>query len=151
VRDLLDKDKYWDSLNPNVIMCSPLIRAQKTALGLLTREQDILSVKYLESLRETTPFETIVASTVNKRIKTFETHLLTSTTMDDRIVVIGHSQYFRKMLNLPGLMRNCDVVRATANFDDEGKCIWSDVSLLYRSTLSNPNPIQIEKDITSTI
>lgn len=144
LRALLERDNWWHSVKPDAIFCSPLVRARKTCLGILTSEEDRARVQVLDCLREVTPYETIFPSTFKMRIREFE-RLLRNTSAET-VVVVGHSQYFRSMLG-GGMLRNCDLVSATASFDMLGRCEWRGVRLLYRSSLASPNPWQDEEEL----
>ena len=150
--NILKEERFWENFEPSLIYCSPLTRAVKTCSGLLPTLSTIttvtnpsidpikLHVTYSEHLREYTPVENILSFTAHKRIKDFEHELFTQSTSHQRVVVVGHSQYFKKMLRLPQMMRNCDVVETEANFDDKGRCEWKYISLLYRTKHATTNP-----------
>ena len=146
LRSMLDRDSWWTTVKPDAIFCSPLVRARKTCVGIMTRVEDRDRVQVLECLREVTPYETIFPSTFKSRIKEFERILKSSSA--NTIVVVGHSQYFRSMLG-GGMLRNCDLISATATFDLFGRCEWKGVKLLYRSALATPNPWLDEEDLKS--
>ena len=72
-----------------------------------------LKVTILPDLEEATPYEHVFSRTLLQRIERFK-HWLAHCD-EETIVVVGHSQYFKKMLGRASLMRNCDVWKVTVN------------------------------------
>lgn len=159
-RQILDQqmrlrdEKFWSKIangrRPILhVIHSPLIRAKETCLGLfpplstdwtLTFENVIVEEKAF--LREMYPSEHIISdSGVKKRIKEFENWLLQEESMNQSTLqkekvylVVGHSQYFGRMLQSKELMCNCDVFEAV--FDcQSGKWRQEDTKLLFRTHL----------------
>jgi len=119
---------------------SPLVRAKQTAYGALLGSQhmdpselcdsnndpaaivlkDGVRIQELTSLREVNPKEIIgdtlkpwrrkQPKTIDCRIREFEEWI--ESRPEDTIVVVGHSVYFKRMLNLPKTFDNCDVWEA---------------------------------------
>lgn len=73
----------------------------------------------LEALREVNPMEIVMDAlnifakekTVDHRIKDLE-QWIQEQDDDDAIVMVGHSVYFKRMLNLPDTFGNCDIWEA---------------------------------------
>lgn len=133
----LKMDHFWEKLKaqeaaadrPLLLTHSPLVRAKQTAYGALLGPQQMapdataedvsdVKIKELPSLREVNPIEIIgdaimpwkKKKTVDKRIEAFEEWL--QSRPEETIVVVGHSVYFKRMLNLPKTFDNCDVWEA---------------------------------------
>lgn len=66
-----------------------------------------------------------------------------------KLVIVGHSQYLKKMFKLKSLMRNCDVWQSTVTISplpaqctrSVGRCQWGEPTLLHRTELAEPHPI----------
>ena len=137
----LQQDQFWNKLkqqasssaDPNggrvLLAHSPLVRAKQTAYGALLGPQRMapdekaddvtdIDIEEIPSLREVNPKEIIgdaimpwkKEKTVDKRIAEFEEWL--NTRPEDTLVVVGHSVYFKRMLNLPETFNNVDVWEA---------------------------------------
>ena len=138
----LEQDQFWNKLkkqaaangdDPNggrvLLAHSPLVRAKQTAYGALLGPQRMapdeiaddvtdIDIEEIPSLREVNPKEIIgdaimpwkKEKTVDKRIAEFEQWL--QTRPEDTLVVVGHSVYFKRMLNLPETFNNVDVWEA---------------------------------------
>lgn len=174
VRDMaliLKSKNFWREFNPDLVLYSPLQRAKHTLLGIYPprTDSDTTSEKYdpfvaslyrpdklqeMECLREATPLEHVPFFTkgLRKRMKEFEDFL--QATPHEKIVVCGHSQYFKQLLKLPNLMRNVDVWQATYRLDDVADS-WSfhDVHLVHRTELSKAHVfdkiVGVESDAAS--
>jgi broad specificity phosphatase PhoE len=103
---------------------SPLRRAKQTAFGIVFGPEVMDSEQppsgqppclELESLREVNPTEVLgdilafwkPKKAIDERIEQFEQWL--ESREEDAIVVVGHSVYFKRMLDLPKTFDNCDV------------------------------------------
>ena len=123
----LVRDKFWEPLRQDaVIVHSPLQRAKQTAYGALWGPQHMddagppgnENVFELSSLKEVNPAEIIIDAltpwarqkTVDYRIHDLEEWI--QSRPEDTIVLVGHSVYFKRMLNLPKTFDNCDVWQA---------------------------------------
>ena len=105
---ILEENNFWSQLQPDLIVCSPLIRAIETCEGVLPVDRTgLVDVTILPDLEEATPYEHVFSHTLLQRIERFKQWLSLRT--EQTIVVVGHSQYFKKMLDRASLMRNCDV------------------------------------------
>lgn len=115
-----------DAAHPGVAQSEPMPAVHHVA-----------EVLELECLRESTPYEQVLKLNwkVRGRIREFQRWI--SSRKEDKIAVVGHSQFFMAMLNLPKF-RNCDVWRfdfssATQSEGEEGgDQRWSGATLLHR-------------------
>ena len=171
----LAKDQFWEKLkrqendNQRLLLAhSPLVRAKQTAYGALlgppklapeATADDVTDVTIvrLDSLREVNPKEIIgdaimpwkKKKTVDDRIEQFQEWI--QSRPEDTIVVVGHSVYFKRMLNLPKTFDNCDVweakfdtspraevkTRKVEGDEDQAKELpgsWTSLRRLYRYT-----------------
>ena len=117
---------------------SPLRRSRETCLRAIPTA---LSGE-LECLREANPLEHIFHFSFVARIRTFERWLCSCPY--DCVLVVGHSQYFKKMLKMRKLMQNCDIWETTISYDTKDEsihCLWSEPELLFRTTQTTiPSP-----------
>lgn len=111
---------FLETAGVQVVVHSPLIRAQETSEGLLQcragtggspeqKDPSVKRVEVLDMLREKTPAEWIPGNigSLRKRMDAFEDWLAAQ---PERVIaVVGHSQYFKAILNLSYKFRNCDV------------------------------------------
>lgn len=96
---------------------SPLQRAQETCEGLLQcRAPDCspspdIRVVSLDALREKTPAEWLPgnSTSLQRRLQAFQTWLTAQP--ESVVTIVGHSQYFRNLLNLSYKFGNCDVYK----------------------------------------
>jgi phosphohistidine phosphatase SixA len=146
----LREARFLDDFDPQLILVSPLDRAKDTLLGLLQSSDRFKTTEMvvLECLREATPLEHLVSSSLERRISEFQAFLLSSTAT--RILVCGHSQYFKRLLKMSAMMRNVDVWSATLDSaaDSAGRApvLWSNLKLEHRSALSPPHPMDKGKE-----
>jgi len=132
----LKKDDFILSKKIQLVAHSSLSRARQTCEGMLesVTQRDSSSESNMESywegkkakgvervveldcLVEQSPFEWLPFNrhAFLKRIKEFESWL--EEQPEERIAVVGHSLYFRAMLNLPYKFDNCDVWELTYTF-----------------------------------
>ena len=144
---ILREHKFW-GCNVDLIICSPLTRAKDTCDGILPVDNKALKVRILDDLEEASIYEHCFSSTLIQRIDRFK-HWL-SQTEEGTIVIVGHSQYFKKMLGLKTLMRNCDVwqceysssfqVRTNISSSSVRIDEWSNLNLLHRTSLADAHP-----------
>lgn len=128
---------------------SPLLRAKRTARGIVAGFEDeensrgdgapatestaedggrivlddgriVVAYEELDCLREINPREMVRHGhgALRDRIRLFEEWI--EGREEDRLVVVGHSLYFQKMLDLPFTFGNCDVWEATYSLDGGG-------------------------------
>ena len=147
MKDILRDENFW-KLKIELIVCSPLSRAQDTCNGILPSDNSGVKVVTLDDLEEATIYEHIFSSTLMKRIENFKRWL--AETDEETIVIVGHSQYFKKMLQLKTLMRNCDVWQCDFSSGFGGNTSvtsssvrnyqWTNLHLLHRTTLADEHP-----------
>ena len=127
-----------------VVAHSPLRRAMDTSFGLLgCRAPDavpegIEEVIQLDLLQEKTPVEWIGGGDFPQRLVALHGWLATQSA--DAIALVGHSQFFKALLQQESLMGNCDVVRA--HFDPSNKVNpWSNMETVYTCGLQAEDTI----------
>jgi phosphohistidine phosphatase SixA len=110
----------------DLIAHSPLTRAQKTCYGALDLD-GIAPVVSLDCLKEVTPRETVVRGRrpVQERISALQEWIEAQEA--DTIALVGHSEYFKVMLDLTKRFKNCDVWKASY-----GQKKWTDLQLEFR-------------------
>ena len=144
---ILRDEMFW-SRKVDLVVCSPLTRAKDTCDGILPVDKNALKVQILDDLEEATIYEHVFSKSLFERIERFK-HWL-SQTDEETIVIVGHSQYFKKMLGLKTLMRNCDVWQCEYSSSFEGlsaisssstrKHEWINLNLLHRTSLADVHP-----------
>ena len=140
---LRDAD-FWTRFRPDIVVCSPLTRAQETCQGVLPpiNGSTDLKVEIMADLTEASPYEHVFSKTLMERIERFKGWL--TNCEHETIVVVGHSQYFKKMLDQPTLMRNVDVWEVTLKIGSSGSnggaLTWHDLQLRYRTELADEHP-----------
>ena len=146
VTDVDGKEVNGDSKNserPQILIAhSPLKRAKQTAYGSMfgpnyldanAQRPDMIApdrVVELEALREVNPLEIVKDAlnvfakdkTVDHRIKDLE-EWIQEQDDDQAIVMVGHSVYFKRMLNLPDTFGNCDIWEAEYDLEDASKTV----------------------------
>jgi broad specificity phosphatase PhoE len=128
--DILRQDNFMASRQIQVVAHSPLIRARETCLGMLGCSKATVTsptettvgsgkssvpedqIYELDLLREKTPSEWIPgnAGGMYQRIRSLEEWL--SGRSEQVICLVGHSQFFKAMLNHDSKFGNCDVMQA---------------------------------------
>ena len=154
-RQLLDmamilKDAHFvESFAPELVVVSSLTRARLTCDALFNNNNNNnnkTEVVVTDMLREATPFEHVFSSTLFDRISRFNEWL--SSREETRIVIVGHAQYFNKMLSNNAVdaahfyMQNVDVWE-TCYAREVGEWRWGvgdELKLLHRSSLSFAHP-----------
>ncbi|KAL3944401.1 MAG: hypothetical protein SGBAC_001525 [Bacillariaceae sp.] len=115
----LDASNFLEAANVKLVVHSPLIRARETSEGMLgcaapeTKVDTVKRVAELEELKEMTPKEwtPMYRGQFKARVEYFENWL--SEQAEDTIAVVGHSEYFKDMLDLDFKFGNCDVWKLT--------------------------------------
>jgi len=142
----LQKDNFLESHRIKVVAHSPLKRARQTSEGMLgcgssleTKPASVDRVIELEILTEKSPSEWIPGNNgaLQKRMNDLKAWLLEQP--EEKICLVGHSQYFKNMLNLNFLFGNCDVWQVTlsesntVSADEKYKLAkgWSGLKRLY--------------------
>ena len=102
-------DHFMELFQPELVCYSPLTRAKVTCEGIFGyRETDI----ELPCLTEMSPTEIFLfTENVKIRIKEFENWL--DSRKEERIVVVGHSRYFKVMLGADEVMDNCSIIKCS--------------------------------------
>lgn len=82
------------------------------------QSEDTVRFTELGSLKEINPKEIFTRGNkdLDKRIASFESWL--SQQEEDPIIIVGHSVYFKRMLDLPSVFGNCDVWEVEYGLDD---------------------------------
>ena len=147
LKNILHDENFWKR-KIDLIVCSPLTRAQDTCNGILPLGNSGVKVVTLGDLEEATIYEHVFSSSLMKRIENFKRWLVESD--EETIVIVGHSQYFKKMLQLKTLMRNCDVWQCdfSSGFDGQGSISsssirnyqWANLHLIHRTSLADEHP-----------
>ena len=117
-----------------LVVTSPLIRAKKTCIRVLgcdpsRSNNPVHRVVESDLLIERTMLE--FAWKYNnyvKRLRDLEDWL--GNQEEDRIILVGHSQYFKTLLGLDFKIGNCDVYRAEF-LDSQGQR-WANVTRVFR-------------------
>ena len=133
----LEKDGFWQKQFQNacLVVHSPLMRAKQTAYGSLWGPEHMDDdapperemILELPFLKEVNPAEIIKdvftpwakQKTIDYRIQELEEWL--ASRPENTIVLVGHSVYFKRMLNLPETFDNCDVWKATFDTRQNGE------------------------------
>lgn len=124
-------DEFIKNFDPQIVCHSPLIRARDTCRGLFSEfKEEFLE---LPCLTEMTPAEIFLfKNRVKIRIEQFEKWL--DSRNEERIVVVGHSRYFKVMLNAEEVIDNCSILKCSyipKTLEDATKNRWEEVELLY--------------------
>lgn len=134
---------------------SPLLRARLTSEGLLgcmapdLKADAVQRVEEVDTLREKYPSEWIPGNyeSFKTRIATFEAWLQQQP--EERVCIVGHSQYFKAMLGLDFKFRNCDVWQV--DFDPSRKDVDATTSASAEETAaaassspSSSNDVEID-------
>lgn len=141
---ILRDEKFWAHQNFDLIVCSPLTRARETCEGILPKDPEGLKFLIRDDLEEATPYEHLNSTTLLRRIERFK-HWLAGCE-EERILIVGHSQYFKKLLGLTTLMRNCDVWQCDFASDEGNQTTdkmtfeYTNLNLLHRTDLSEMHP-----------
>ena len=148
VGESLRKDNFLIKNNIQLIAHSPLLRARQTCEGMLrcvaTPSNDLPSpvkrVEELSFLIEKTPSEWLPGNLTPfiNRIKEFEAWICNQP--ETNIAIVGHSQFFKKMLELNYKFGNCDVWQLSfdCNHESENCAVgdlprgWRDMENLYK-------------------
>ena len=123
----LDAADFLVTSNVKLVVHSPLIRARETSEGMLgcvapeTKVDAVNRVVELTELAEMTPKEWIpmYRGQFKARVEFFEKWL--SDQADDTIAIVGHSEYFKDMLDLDFKFGNCDVWKLTFDYSKVGQ------------------------------
>mmetsp|Transcript_13765 Transcript_13765/g.26703 ORF Transcript_13765/g.26703 Transcript_13765/m.26703 type:complete len:240 (-) Transcript_13765:360-1079(-) len=122
----LRKDDFLKTQGVEVVLHSPLERARETCDGVVGSDSDnTYPREELVDLREKTVGEWVPGfkGSLDERIASFERALCAR--KEERILVVGHSQFFRHMLGMAEKFKNCDVWKVELSRDTLGRPIWS--------------------------
>ena len=136
--ELLKKERFLERIQ--LVAHSPLQRARDTSKGVLGCEApDILvepvqRVVGLDILEELTLLEwTVTRSSFVQRLAKLEDWLQAQP--EESIVLVGHSQFFKALLNLGFKFRNCDVWQVR-KFNALALTIISEISEFVADTIA---------------
>jgi broad specificity phosphatase PhoE len=108
-------------------------------------------VEYVDCLAENSTLDEVFTQSSDEKLRRFE-YLLGKLLVESkdhskyrRVIVVGHCQFFRRLLAQSYYMRNCDVVSAQLSIEaTDGPrpyvCSWRDVKLEHRCFLAAPHP-----------
>jgi hypothetical protein len=174
---MLKEAKFWHlnsttatEESEDIVLCSPFYRARRTCEVLCPNVKSLVgnhfndqrndvriqNVEYLDCLAENSMLDDLLTSSSStQRVTSFERALSdrllrrtqTSLGGDMKVVVIGHCQFFRRLLKSDFYFRNADVWSANLCVElDEprptGQCLWTDVKLEHRGFLSLAHPFR---------
>lgn len=170
VAQQLKQANFLEQAKVKLVAHSPLQRAQDTCYGLLgcraaADDNDTTSddnppgirVVSLDVIREKTPAEWLPgnAAGLRKRLTEFERWLPAQP--ESVIVIVGHSQFFKNLLNLTYKFGNCDVYKLhfDANLMKEGDDArtslppkdtlppqWSDLERVFQCNLGSDDTVE---------
>jgi broad specificity phosphatase PhoE len=157
--DALKSAKFLETEQVEMVVHSPLLRAKETSMGMLgcaapdSLVAPVQRVLELDLLLEKTPAEwTIRYSSFVQRLSDFETWLEQQS--ESKIVLVGHSQFFKALLHLDFKFGNCDVWKVEfggqqveQNADDATAPKWSNLQKLFNCTLSDIEPNEMAKEM----
>jgi broad specificity phosphatase PhoE len=168
--DTLQRDNFVQACGIQLVVHSPLLRARETCFGMLqcrtgsaaTATNDaqdansdsnnkdyalhaaVQRVEELQLLTEKTPMEWIPGQYMKEqfraRIAAFEDWLHEQP--ETVVAVVGHSQYFRAMLNLPYKFDNCDVWKVQFDYDSQSRGVPNVDTTTTTTTTTTSNTTQ---------
>jgi broad specificity phosphatase PhoE len=115
----LEEADFLKSTGVKLVAHSPLLRARQTSDGMLgcmapdKKTELVDRVLEIDMLAEKTPQEWVPGyfDQFKKRIANFENWLTDQP--EEKVAIVGHSQYFKAMLGLDFKFGNCDVWQVT--------------------------------------
>jgi broad specificity phosphatase PhoE len=145
---LLRESDFVKSHQIQLVAHSPLLRAKETSQGMLgyaLENKDIITsprVLELDLLIEKTPAEWIPGNlgSLMARLRSLEEWIIEQP--EDNIALVGHSQFFKALLELDYKFPNCSVY--SAQFDRDTKQ-WSAVTEIHACELMDENPPTVEE------
>ena len=130
LRGLLEESGFLETVC--LIAHSPLVRAKETCYEALRPTERDVPVEGLECLREASFYRQSKYAYDTKRALQGRFHQLHEWLSQQQqcstVVLVGHSEYFRALLNQKTKFRNCDVWKATYH----GNGQWTDPVLVHR-------------------
>lgn len=156
--NVLKYAQFLERENIQLVAHSPLIRAKETCMGMLgcaapdSLVKPVEKVVELALLLEKTPTEwTVCYSAFRQRCVDLENWL--EEQPETNIVLVGHSQFFRSLLNLDFKFGNCDVWKVEFNRKQEetdGDGVlptkWSNLVKLFNCTLSDEESTEVANE-----
>ena len=151
-----DKGTTHRQVDEPVIVYSPLKRTLETCRSLIPDKYQGVCVE-LDLLREIHPLEYLAPARVAARMAQLEGWIAGCGAR--RVLLVGHCQFFKRLLGMKVRMRNCDVWRATLSYPASvgggsscsssdaakgGTIIrgkWSHLRLLHRTALTTKHPL----------
>jgi hypothetical protein len=154
--NIIRETNFVSSNNIQLIAHSPLLRAKETCRDMFgcilsnTADENspllpppnnidyIKEVVEIDILTEMTPMEWIPGNSgsLYKRMRAFETWI--TERPETTIVCVGHSQYFKALLQLPYKFHNCDIIEV--QFESyQTTTTWSNVKEVHACRISPPN------------
>lgn len=108
----IKSSNFLEKFQPELVCHSPLQRAKDTSRGIFGQKETDIE---LASLTEMTPVEIFWFNdrSTRERIHDFETWL--DSRHEERIIIVGHSRYFKLMLNADEVIGNCSIIKCTFN------------------------------------
>jgi phosphohistidine phosphatase SixA len=163
---ILQQHHFLQTHSIELVAHSPLVRAKMTSLGLLgciaptTKVSSVQRVLEVDLLKEKTLTEWLPgqSSSFQQRLLHLE-NWLNDQVPETNIVLVGHSQFFKALLQLPYKFHNCDVWKvnynSTATIHSEK---WYNLTRLHTilpsssssSGCDNENPNERMNDTTTT-
>lgn len=136
----LKDSNFVQSSGIQLVVHSPLARARETSVGMLgcvapdKKVDSVDRVVELDLLKEKTPSEwtPMYWSSFRERITGFERWL--GDQPEEKIALVGHSQYFKAMLGLHFKFGNCDVWQATFDISKMAKPETAETEVVLQST-----------------
>jgi hypothetical protein len=158
--NILQETNFVTKQNVQLLVHSPLLRAKETCRDMFgcvlsntsddrspllppplsSSNHNITEVIESDLLTEMTPLEWIPgnAGSLQKRMRSLESWL--SERPETTIVCVGHSQYFKAMLQLPYKFQNCDVIRVQFDPSSNGNTSkWSNVQNEHLCRITIPS------------
>lgn len=142
---LMNDSTTLKALQPDAIIVSKLKRTRQTAQLLFPDAPADVFIE-TELLNEASPLEYVAPASLHNRIRRFHDWLEITIVAKKNVVIVGHCQYLKQMLQTNQRMKNCDICEAsyepsgTANLPP-GRSRWSGVRHVLCSPLTSPHPI----------
>lgn len=155
----LRADAFLNGQGIELVAHSPLRRARQTCLGALgcvsanatsdeRKVSQVRRVVELDALREKTPAEWLPGGQtgLDRRIDEFESWLASQP--EASIAIVGHSQFFKRMLRLAYKFENCDVWECEFSLAADGGTLdaplrWRKLVRLYGDQCTANRPVTV--------